>query len=1262
MSEYTGQLFAGYEIIARLGQGGMGTVYKARQPKLDRFVALKVMSSDLAKDPDFVARFRREATAAASLSHPNVVQVYAAGEHENIPYIAMEFVDGVTLREHIELHGRLDPRESIAVAVYVAQALQFGWNRAKLIHRDIKPENIFLSKTGEVKVGDLGLAKTVGGVTTSLTQTGMMMGSPHYISPEQARGDGDIDFRADIYSLGCTLFHMLTGRPPYTGTDPLSVISKHVNDPPPAIFKVWPTCPIPLALVMGRMLAKHRHERPESYEDLIEQLQAVHDKLASAGAAAPAPAAAPVKTASTSKPPGLKPVVVRATTARPAPASTKRPVAGIWKWVLAGTAGLAAIAVTAGAVWWWAGRRVETKVLDLGDGVTMKLSVIPSGEFLLGSTREEQVWAVANDTRREDMACEGEQPRKARIPQSFWLGQTEVTVGQWRQFAKATGYVTEAERKAGPAGGSDHPQRAMGPAAGLDWRNPERDFTPPDNQAVTWISWDDAMAFCMWLDQRERATQRLPTGWRVRLPSEVEWEYACRAGTQTRFWWGDPIEDGKGRLNTKGNEDGFDFVAPVDSYGARGRNRFGLGDMLGNAREWCLDEFDPAGAHAELWTGNAPKCVARGGCAFRGLAASRCAFRESLNRHFRAHCSGFRVLAGPDLGAAFAALMAKHDGETPAGKGSASLPKSITLFDGHDTLAWQQRGGRPCQWQVTDGALVVGEADIDTLEKFQDFGLHVEFAVSRDPKQGNSGVYLQGRYEVQILDSFGKPADDKCCGAIFGIQAPAENVSRQPDEWQSFDITFYAARFAAAGSKTANARVSVVLNGRLILNNVQIPRSTGKGDPESAAPGPIRLQAYGSPVRFRNIRITPLGPAERPRQTVDLLAVTDPVKDRVTVKSGASHSKGNTWERRNRALAYISDGGSGKLAPPVAIRARSYEIEVEFERLSGQGRFHVDLPLDGRRIIPVTLDDTHIKMVKGPGGGPWPADHGPRARIVVALDRSPDDKQDRITVRLDRRLVMDWQGDAAMVAQNGEPHPGFPDEPVTSLYSHQDSYEVRLWQLRVFDGQATVLRSAATADTASQGVINLLPLIDPQKDAVAGDWKLMADGLVLEKPKGAGVLDLPYAPPEEYDFEVEFTPQSDGRNVNQYLVAAGSSFAWKLNAYGQSPPIYGLDLLDGKLAKDRDEAVVQNPLMLKPGQRYTSKIEIRRGSLRALVNGGEFLQWSGDFSRLSLEGIYRLHGGRHLGVGSYQRGVIFHRIVVREVAGKGSFARDTPKP
>lgn len=184
----------------------------------------------------------------------------------------MEFVEGESLQKRIQRVGRLDCVEALAIAIQTAEALRHAWNEARLIHRDIKPDNILLARDGTVKVADLGLAKSLQSVATSFTATGTVMGSPHYISPEQARGDKDVDFRSDIYSLGCTLFHMLTGRPPYEADTPMAVMFKHVNEPPPDLREARPECSTRLAAFLKRMMAKDRAKRPSSYEELIAEL------------------------------------------------------------------------------------------------------------------------------------------------------------------------------------------------------------------------------------------------------------------------------------------------------------------------------------------------------------------------------------------------------------------------------------------------------------------------------------------------------------------------------------------------------------------------------------------------------------------------------------------------------------------------------------------------------------------------------------------------------------------------------------------------------------------------------------------------------------------------------------------------------------------------------------------------------------------------------------------------------------------------------
>jgi len=283
------QRIGNFVVLCKLGEGGMGAVYKAHDPDLDRIVALKLLPPHLAANPDFITRFHREAATAAKFTHHNLVQVHSAGEAAGTHFIAMEFVEGQSLKHHIEDCQRLDCHEALAIIIHAAEGLSYAWNKAKLIHRDIKPDNILLSTAGEVKVADLGLAKTIESISTDFTSTGTVMGSPHYISPEQARGDKEIDFHTDIYSLGATLYHMLAGRTPYQADTPMALMYKHVHEPPPDLGAVRPDCPARVAELVKKMMAKDRAKRPASYEELIAELTAARKapgKPGTAGSAA----------------------------------------------------------------------------------------------------------------------------------------------------------------------------------------------------------------------------------------------------------------------------------------------------------------------------------------------------------------------------------------------------------------------------------------------------------------------------------------------------------------------------------------------------------------------------------------------------------------------------------------------------------------------------------------------------------------------------------------------------------------------------------------------------------------------------------------------------------------------------------------------------------------------------------------------------------------------------------------------------------------
>ncbi len=253
-----GARFGDYEILAELGAGGMGRVYRAKDLTLERTVALKMLAPQFGTDAGFVQRFLKEARAAARLNHPNIVQIYDFGQDGDTYYLAMEYVDGHSLGEYLR-RGHFSERDAILVIRHACRALAVA-HAEGLVHRDIKPDNLMLTSRGEVKLVDLGIAKRVD-EDQSLTQTGQAVGTPHYISPEQIRGSRDIDPRADVYSLGATLYHLVTGHTPFRGTSGALVMSLHLSQPLADPRTYVAGLSEGICRVIRKMMAKDREER-----------------------------------------------------------------------------------------------------------------------------------------------------------------------------------------------------------------------------------------------------------------------------------------------------------------------------------------------------------------------------------------------------------------------------------------------------------------------------------------------------------------------------------------------------------------------------------------------------------------------------------------------------------------------------------------------------------------------------------------------------------------------------------------------------------------------------------------------------------------------------------------------------------------------------------------------------------------------------------------------------------------------------------------
>jgi uncharacterized RDD family membrane protein YckC/predicted Ser/Thr protein kinase len=259
-----------FRVDRLLGRGGMGSVYLGHDTSLDRPVAIKVLSPEMGHDPDIVARFTREARTQARLRHPNVTQIYFIGEDRGLHFFAMEYIDGSTLDRMLERGEQMPWPQAIEYVLMAARGLRAAHIQG-FIHRDVKPSNLLLEKDGALKIADFGLVKSVGG-DGELTQKGVIVGSPLYMAPEQGRAEA-VDHRSDIYSLGCTLYHLLTGKPPFDSSSPVAIMSMHVTDQATRIRATRPDIPETVERLTDRMMNKDPKERFASYDELISALE-----------------------------------------------------------------------------------------------------------------------------------------------------------------------------------------------------------------------------------------------------------------------------------------------------------------------------------------------------------------------------------------------------------------------------------------------------------------------------------------------------------------------------------------------------------------------------------------------------------------------------------------------------------------------------------------------------------------------------------------------------------------------------------------------------------------------------------------------------------------------------------------------------------------------------------------------------------------------------------------------------------------------------
>lgn len=560
-----GSVLDEYRLIERLGSGGMGAVYRALHIRLDKEIALKVIQPRWRRNASMIERFEREMKAIGKLKHPHIVQATDAGEAGGVLYLAMELEQGTDLHEYVKNHG---PLPVTAACEYIRQAalgLQCAHD-AGVVHRDVKPSNLLRTEEGRIKLLDLGLARLdedsalssdKPALTADEAETGFElactlgpMGTDDYMAPEQWQDAHQVDQRTDLYGLGCTLFYLLTGKPPFAAPTYPTRIQKraaHLAAPPPALRSLRPDVPPQVDALVQCLLAKRAENRPASAAAVAELLAAAatakQRRRWFAGAALVLAAAAlaaavvlppqrpdPDPTPQTGGPEDPKQLAAVDPTAGEIPMSQDKARALQQSWA----------------------KKLAREVVQT-NSIGMKFAVVPPGKFT--------AWGVTTIV----------------LSRPFDISVTEVTRAQFRAFVLAANYRTEAETS-GKGGfvylpSLGRPQVRRG--SDFVWWTPGYS-DPADDHPVVHVTWQDAVAFCEWLSTRENRNYF--------LPSVAEWQWACRAGAATRFHHSDDPKELDKDAWYAANSHGR-----IQSVGAKRPNAWGLHDMFGNVQEFCRD-------------------------------------------------------------------------------------------------------------------------------------------------------------------------------------------------------------------------------------------------------------------------------------------------------------------------------------------------------------------------------------------------------------------------------------------------------------------------------------------------------------------------------------------------------------------------------------------------------------------------------------------------------------------------------------------------
>jgi serine/threonine protein kinase len=1357
-----GATFKGFEVLAVLGQGGMGVVYKARQQSLNRLVALKVLNSQLASSEEFAARFDREAKVLASLNHPNVVQVFDFGKEEGLLYLVMEHVDGSTL-EDVMKQKKQDPARFLSAVRDVARGLE-RVHAVGLVHRDIKPSNILIAKDGTAKISDFGLAVETE-ETQKLTQSGMFVGTPHYVSPEHAQGK-KVDGRSDLYSLGVILFEGYAGRPPFHAASATALLLKHVNEAPPALYKLAPQSPKTVQEAVRRLLAKNPAARYDTAAALLKDLDRAVEE--------------------TKNPPKALPGTARKV---PAPAPQAPEAKLPLKWTGAGVAAAALIGILFAV---FSGKseppRKEEKPIAANlpapplpkqepekikeAELTPAPTPIPSpsptplttpeelrtpsaveGALRQGELLFEQARAAYEDGKArssvETLTDAGFKADAARVKfvavQEIGTDELKAkAVEQLRlvqQFQKlvnesrlailnakgdapapapptplpanpvAAPAVAPAARPAVPAPATTRrsalPNATVQKDAEKQIRTLFKDDyakkSPADVQALarklleqgTTINNDDAARYVMLRDARDFAAQAgdLDTAIRAVDALGQSFEVDPVSTKVAVINKAAPLMRGAEGMSTLAKaylavmEEGiasgqYDAALTVTSKAeasARGAN-----DALLVARVQSVAKDlsflqrenasvrtslktleqkpdDPAanlavGRFASLgagdWAKGLPMLVKGSEALLKAAAEKDLAAGDDAGSQVAAG-DAWWAAAEKEQSADYKKRMQARAarwylGALPGATGLAKLQSEARLKQVGGLLLpsplLTQRtelvggsGGAGYDDSSRDGGVLVG-----LRMNWADQGLQVLKAVQPLFSSGSSlhEGPVRGKPQGTFKEAVAKPGY-----AVGGILARGSNrvngmkvvfmkiAGIGLDPRDSYESAWF-------GDRGAND-VRLGLDGTYVLGIcggafedvdslglLMLRRGEGR-----SAPAPAAAPAgSGSPL---------------PKGTIDLLALVDPAKDAVV----------GEWSLEDKAL--VSTGGSHvRLMLPV-IPPDEYDLKIVMERREGndgvafglarganQWTVYVDkLPTEGYHSGIELVDNQMSTLVRG-----QQLFNGQPSTFEFKVRKTD------FTVLKDGKTLINWQGNTSHLSN-------FPKWEVSNpraLFLGQWESRVCYTEIRLtpVSGEGKLLRAGGAAvPTIPKNAIDLLALIDPQVDAVKGDWAKDGKGLMCA-PGDAVRLQVPYSPPDEYDLSMTVTRREGGDGLLVGLVKGSAQWSVTMDTVASGSFKTGFESIDNQ-GPSGNPTTYSGPVFTN-GVEARLEFRVRKAGVTVIAEGKTIIDWKGNFNRLSLPDGWKVRSPNALFLGAWGSRYHVSKIWLVPVSGQGTVLRGKP--